>query len=1272
MNLKRVISFSFGIAFIITQVHAQDIDRSYTLKWHNPYYEKISDEIVISYTFFDDASLYQTNKLTPLFWKTFPVNGDVVAEVKMTEQVWQSISNEELELIDVDLIGDSLYIKAYTEYTRKIPALKVEFFPFRKRGTQYEKLLSFHLQGVLQPVLTKTHKSRTYVSNSVLSNDGFYKITIAKTGVCKITYENFVSLGINVSSLSTANIAVFGNGGRRLPESTSAAVFDDLQEIAIEVVDNNGNGIFEQSDYVLFYGVGVNNWDYQPASNPPFVHDLNLYTNYAGYFINVNSGVGIKKRINTIASSSLNATHSVNSYYYYDVYEKDLVNVNGVGRIWLGEEYNFTTSNSYSFSVPGISTANKIFLRMGLASNSTAPATFLFNINNAASFSVPFSGYIFGIYQQANYNNYTPTSENININATYNKPVNSAIGWLDYIELHAVATLGQHTGMVSFRNPEIVGNGNVANYQFDSKGKNTQIWDVTDPHNIKRINVQRNGNMLSFTLEADTLREFVAFDGTTFNPLTTVGKIERQNLHAYAGLDFIIITHPTFIEAAERLAAFRRNNDNMRVAVVTTTQVYNEFGSGACDIGAIRNFIKMFYDRESINDVPKNVLLFGKTSYDPRNITGANTCLIPNFQGNNIFDKDNGVSTDNFFTKLADGKGNDNRGTMDMGIGRFPVLNTLQAANLVQKTIDYASYDDLSASNSTYVSNLANWRNIIAFAADDWEQGMYHMGNTENICTQIESALPYLNIEKIYCDALKKESSSGGARYTEATKAINNRFNKGCLMFTYFGHGGDDGWAHERILMRSDISKWNNKYCLPFVYTACCTFARYDKKTGTSPAEDMLLKTDGGAIALITSTRNSSSGTNETFGKRIYARAFEQTNGVYLTMGEIHAKAHADVNGNNIEIYVLLGDPSATLAHPKHNVVTDSINSVSFSTYNDTIQALQFVTIKGHVMDNSNTTLNFNGWLYPTIYDKMDSVPTINPAVGGDKKFPLQKSIIFKGKSKIENGYFSFSFMVPKDVNYEYGLGKISYYAMERGRDAKGYNEVPVGGMKDTIINDDKGPDISLYFNDMKFVNGGLTSSTPTLYAKIADESGINTTGTGIGHDIVAIVDGDMSKNMVLNDFFEYDTNSFVSGSLSYLLSPLAEGAHTLTLRAWDVVNNMGEETINFEVVKDEDLKIKHVLNYPNPFTTSTQFFFEHNRPNTLLRIRIQIFTISGKVVKTIIESQQNTGFRSNPIHWNGLDDFGDRLARGIYIYKLQIVTPDGKSTEKIEKIAIL
>ncbi len=1266
-----------GFMLLSLQFHAQNIAQSYTLNWHEPIHQKISDDYTISYLYFDDAFMLETEKRTPVFWCRFSlVNDNIVPAIFIQNQIWEPLTEEELSLIDIALIKDTLNTNIYIEYTQKAPALKVEFLPFRKNGEHYEKLISFHITDSLQAVfLKKSHKNRTYTSNSVLSNDGFYKIGITETGIHKVTYEDFVTLGINVSSFKTADIAVFGNGGRMLPEFTSTAVFDDLQEVAIQIVDNNNNAYFDQSDYVLFYGVGVKNWKNEVdglGAKYPFAHELNHYTNQTYYFITTNINVGQKKRVQSIPSETTPFNETVTSHSFHAVHEKDLVNVAKVGRIWFGEEFNSTTAQSFSFSIPGIINSERAYLRIQAAARSSAASTLALTVNNSSLANLTFSGNEKGTYKKAVYN-FTPSSEAINVQLTYNKPNNNSVAWLDYIEIHARQTLAQHTGQFSFRNPEIVNAGGIAEYQFDTKGKNTRIWDVTDQHNVRLITAQQNGNRLTFRLTTDSLREFLAFDGSSFYSVTPVGKVGRQDLHSASDLDFIIITHPNFMEAANKLAAFRRSNDNMRVEVFTTTQIYNEFSSGGCDIGAIRNFIKMFYDRETADNMPKNVLLIGKTSYDPRNIDGKGTCFIPNYQGDNsIFSDQDNNSSDNFFVKLASGKGASNSGTMDMGLGRFPVYTNGQAMNLVTKSINYASYDDLAASNNNTISNLGNWRNIVTFMADDRDGTGWHMGNAEAICPLIVSGQPYLNIEKIYADAYKKESSSSGTRFTEATKAMNDRINKGCLMFTYFGHGGDKGWADERLLLRTDIYSWKDKYCLPFFYTACCSFAIYDKAEGTSPAEDILLKTDGGAIALITSTRNSSPSTNENFGKGIYRHAFEKENNKYLTLGEIHAKAHTDVNGSNINMYVLLGDPSITLAYPKYNVVTDSINGVSVSLYNDTIKALQHVTISGYITDNyGNKTENFNGWLYPSVYDKSDSVSTINPNME-TKRFSLQKSIIFKGKSKIENGKFSFSFLTPIDINYEAGLGKISYYATGSQIDAKGYAEVLIGGMNDTIINDDKGPDIKLYFNDEKFMQGGITTSEPILYAKISDASGINTTGSGIGHDIVAIIDGNVANAIILNDYFGYDTNSYVSGSLNYALSTLEEGYHTLTLRAWDVINNMGETTIEFEVVNGEDLKITHVYNYPNPLTTSTQFVFEHNQPDALLQVKVQIFTISGTIVKTINQAQQNTGFRSDPIYWNGQNEYGGKLAQGIYVYKLQVTTLDGKSIEKIGKIAIL
>jgi hypothetical protein len=316
---------------------------------------------------------------------------------------------------------------------------------------------------------------------------------------------------------------------------------------------------------------------------------------------------------------------------------------------------------------------------------------------------------------------------------------------------------------------------------------------------------------------------------------------------------------------------------------------------------------------------------------------------------------------------------------------------------------------------------------------------------------------------------------------------------------------------------------------------------------------------------------------------------------------------------------------------------------------------------------------NFNGYVYPTIYDKPSLIKTLlNNPNSVEKTFILQKNVLFKGKASVKNGHFEFSFLVPKDINYEYGYGKISYYATNNHTDANGFDSIFIGGIKDTIIADNKGPEIEIYLNNRNFVNGGISNPHPTLIAYLKDDNGINTVGTGIGHDIIAFLDNKIENSILLNDFFEYDENSSSSGKVSYLLSNLEPGPHTLTVRAWDVLNNMNENTINFTVIKDEKLELSHVLNYPNPFTTHTDFYFEHNQPNTTIKVSIQIFTVSGKLVKTIEHTSNNNSFRCGPIPWNGLDDFGDKLAKGVYIYKVRVKTAENKTIEKFEKLVIL
>jgi hypothetical protein len=356
-------------------------------------------------------------------------------------------------------------------------------------------------------------------------------------------------------------------------------------------------------------------------------------------------------------------------------------------------------------------------------------------------------------------------------------------------------------------------------------------------------------------------------------------------------------------------------------------------------------------------------------------------------------------------------------------------------------------------------------------------------------------------------------------------------------------------------------------------------------------------------------------------------------------------------------------------------VVTDSINSLSPLIEIDTIKALSKITIKGHIEDYSSTILtDFNGVLSPTVFDKFKSESTLGQDTDSPIiSFEIQKNALYKGKATVTNGFFEFSFIVPKDINYAFGKGKISYYADNGIYDASGQDvRLIIGGVDPTGLSDDIGPDIKLYLNDKNFAVSGITDETPILIAEVFDENGINTVGNGVGHDVLAVLDGNTASPIVLNDYYTSNLDTYQSGKLQYDFSKLEKGRHTLSLKVWDVNDNSSEAHIEFTVQEKEELTLDHVLNYPNPFTTKTDFYFEHNQVCANLEAQIQIYTVSGRLVKTINKNVMTEGFRSAPISWDGLDEFGDQLAKGVYVYILKVKSLDGKIVEKVEKLVIL
>ena len=373
--------------------------------------------------------------------------------------------------------------------------------------------------------------------------------------------------------------------------------------------------------------------------------------------------------------------------------------------------------------------------------------------------------------------------------------------------------------------------------------------------------------------------------------------------------------------------------------------------------------------------------------------------------------------------------------------------------------------------------------------------------------------------------------------------------------------------------------------------------------------------------------------------------------------------------------FALLGDPALKLGKPGPRVITDEINGVNVSMVTDTLKALSKITVTGHVENSSGALLtNYNGLVYPTVFDKRKTRYTLGQDIASPvKPFDTQNNIVYKGKSTVNNGQFTFSFVVPKDIDYSFGKGKISYYGNTTNAHYYGFDtSIVVGGVNPDGIADDIGPEVDLYMNDENFVNGGLTDSNPLFLANINDENGINTTGNGIGHNITLIIDGNTAAPIILNNFYEADLDTYQSGKVSYRLSELEEGPHQLVFKVWDVNNNSSESILDFIVVAEEEIGISHLLNYPNPFTTNTDFYFEHNQVCNSLDVKVEIFTVSGKLVKTIIETVHTAGFRSDGINWNGRDEYGDKLGRGVYVYRLSIETEQGNKAEKIEKLVIL
>ncbi|MFN3874612.1 MAG: type IX secretion system sortase PorU, partial [Flavobacteriales bacterium] len=626
----------------------------------------------------------------------------------------------------------------------------------------------------------------------------------------------------------------------------------------------------------------------------------------------------------------------------------------------------------------------------------------------------------------------------------------------------------------------------------------------------------------------------------------------------------------------------------------------------------------------------------------------------------------------------------------DIGVGRLVVHTAEQARQVVDKILGYDALRGLGpvggSCSATGDGGIADWRTHVLFVSDDQTgdgfEGIIHMDQSDSLARRVEREHPFLNVDKLYLDAYQQISTPGGARYPAATSDLRDKVQKGLLVVNYVGHGGEVGWAHERLLDNATIMEWSNKDRLPVFMTATCEFSRWDDPGRTSAGELVLLNPNGGGVALVSTSRLAFSSQNFKLANYFYNHIFDETDelGRQARLGDAIRRTKRDVvtppepnTLRNHRNFTLLGDPSMRLALPQRRIritaITDTLGQPL-----DTLKALSVARVSGFVDDGSGQPLqDYHGVVVATVLDKQLPQSTLANDGGTPFQFKMRKNVIYRGRATVANGAFSFTFPVPKGINYQFGPGRVACYAESATANACGYDNDPiVGGTADDAPPDDQGPRLQLFLNDERFVRGGITDEAPLLFAKLFDESGINITGSSIGHDLLAVIDENTERAIVLNDLYEADLDTYKSGQVRYRFGKLSEGPHTLRLKAWDTRNNSSEAYTEFVVAPSAELALAHVLNYPNPFTTSTQFHFEHNRPCATLDVQVQVFTIAGRLVKTLGERVRCDGFKGEPLSWDGRDDFGDRLARGVYVYRLSVAAPDGAKAERFERLVIL
>jgi Peptidase family C25 len=1076
--------------------------------------------------------------------------------------------------------------------------------------------------------------------SSVLASGLWLKIGITQTGIYRLDASTLQQNGFDLNTLDPRRLRLFGQGGGMRPAANAAPRPTDLPENAIQVVGQE-DGRFDVQDFILFYGQGPHTIQ-RSSVGFPFTHQTHIYADTAYYFLTSSDTPG--RRVGERPSIPASATFTTFDDFIF--YEKDQINLLSSGRSWYGEVFIGSNEQTLTFEVPGL-VEGPVQVGVQWMAAALGSSQFRARLNGQVLGSASFGRIIDGLYNLKGIERYdvfslpVASATQLRLGLTFERPAGvSGAGYLDFVRLACQRRLQLYGGQTAFR---VLASANAteAAFRVENVGTNQRIWDVTTPFSPQNQSFTSNNNTAQFgTNTQGQVREWAVFDPSLVFRPASLEVTENQNLRGMSPPDLLILVSEKFLPAAQRLAAFRRQNDRLEVAVATLPKVYNEFSSGQPDLVALRDFVRFLYQKNP--QKLRYLLLFGDASFDykKRFSSEANIAdtYVPVFESPESLDPLASYSSDDFlgFMESNEGDWHDNH-TLEIGVGRLPARNLAEAQTLVDKLVRYTQRQGTGA-----------WRNRLAMVADNGDFNI-HQKDADELAQNVERDSPTTRVQRIFVDAFPQVATATGLKAPACNSAIQKVMNDGALILNYNGHGGPSGWAEEQILTLGDIAGWRNLDNMPLLLTATCEFGRYDNPNVTSGAELTLLSAQGGAIGLLTTTRPVFASTNFLLNKAFFNTVFEPINGQMPRLGDIMIRtknnSFSDVINRN---FALLGDPSMRLAYPRQTLTLTQVNNRPIQNAAP-LRALERVQIEGQISDPT-----FEGTVWITVTDKPRR-RTIRSNQGDRFSYAEFDNRLFEGRASVRAGKFSASFVIPKDIDYQIGKGRVFLYAIAKDStsDAVGVWEPLIGGSTELQV-DNTPPQLRAYWNDASFKEGDEIAPQAVLHVELADDNGLNLSVAGLGHEMLATLDD--SIEVVLNPFFLNDLDDFRKGKIRYLWPDLALGEHILRIKVWDNYNNPAEVSLRFRVGLPTQKPVS-ILAYPNPFSDVVQIQIEHPLPGKELIGRGQIFDALGRLLgeETHIFLAEDTLVRWqwSPSKWTG-------ITQGMYFYHIFVESAEG------------